>query len=726
MCWKKITIFFVTTAIAVPALFVPTKRAEAFFGCTPTITPPTPLGLFVPVYDAATAVQLSFLNTYQSANFSKECILDALVTMLGQSLINNLTGSIVDWINSDFEGGPAFVTDPAGFFTNIADETAGNFIETQLGPIGQLLCSPFDLRLRLNLWLSTGSSRKQYIGCRLTDIQKNVYGAFTGGSFIASGGWSTFHALTSDPRNNQFGAYILASDALNTELMRKTNEKLRELSEGRGFLSYKKCTEWSEGPNEGTGEGGAKICLKYKVETPGSLINSQLENVFGSELRKFELADEINEVFQALVNYGLRQVFSSAGGGLRGASKVSTGSTLSLTAKLRDPDSFNKLYADAKKEPDTLLRTAAGDIEQTDPTTEDVDNRARGAGASGGQMVPQDRNLALNKTAEQSSTFTRGRPYGPENAVDGIRQGGVVGDNSIYTAAAITDLRTQTNKSFNYWGVTLDKKDSALKEIRIYHRTDISIAEALGKISIVIYNTEGNVVFEKKNIIPTANIVPYTLGIKQENGNRDVVGNRVQILRIDGDWHLQLAEVEVYGTEGATAPAGSEVSVSPGVTLETPPTSTGPIVAPVNQETTTPQAIFAVGEAFSGKVRVLLKKKDTQSGVWKPYAFGQDFSLFTATASGKIPMGNPQQKFAETFVDETVRKDASAAINQPTPYTLVSNLNTSRGTTITISYSFTPDTGARGGQYELMTEFLDSKLQPITGGNYTTTFSVAQ
>lgn len=448
MCCKKFTIPFIIALVATSSLFVPTKRAEAIVSCIPTVATVPDVPLSVPVQNIGEAARQTIANVFHGSNFTKECILDAMVTFLKESLIQNLTGSIVDWINNDFEGGPAFVTDPAGFFVNIADETAGNFIETQLGPIGALLCSPFDLNLRLNLWLSTGASRKQYLGCRLTDIQQNAYEAFTSGGFIANGGWRTFNAITSDPRNNQYGAFIYASDALNTEFIKKANEKLRELSYGRGFLSFKKCAEWSEGPNEGTGEGGEKRCLRYKVETPGSLINNQLNNVFGSELRKFEYADEINEVFEALVNYGLRQVFTKDGGGLLGASKQRSGETTSAAARLRNQN-FSAVYDLAKTDTKTDASIENARIMSTlnDPTA-----RAVGATATTTPLTPlTEQNLALRKPARQSSEWRE--TIKNTNYVTLHEAKLAVDDNSSgWYSAAITNDSSQ-----EWWTVDLEQ-----------------------------------------------------------------------------------------------------------------------------------------------------------------------------------------------------------------------------------------------------------------------------
>ncbi len=698
MRWKNFTTFFVIAALAVPALFAPTKRAEALFGCTPTVTPATPLGIFVPSYDAAVALQNSISNTYQSSNFSKECILDSLVTMLGKSLISNLTGSIVDWINNDFEGGPAFITDPAGFFVNVADETAGNFIETQLGPIGQLLCSPFDLRLRLNLWLSTGASRKQYLGCRLTDIQKNAYEAFTNGGFIANGGWNTFNALTSDPRNNQFGAFIYASDALNTEFIKKANEKLRELSYGRGFLSFNKCIA-SKAETNAT---GGHDCAKYETVTPGSLINSQLENVFGSELRQFELADEINEVFQALVNAGLRQVFAKGGGGLLGASSRGAGQPSSAAQRLRNQD-FSGIYNLAQNDATTtnVFNSKLSSI-SNDYKNAGVGINPQGTDAGVAQQIPA-RNLALDRPAAGSPAFLNA--YSANLAANGYKDGKYKCEFTL--ECAFISIGT-TNP---YWEVTL-AKPSTITEVRIYKRVDDTYDGALGTFTLTIYDTDAadrKSVYSASFVTNNSSTIPFSITPINK------VGKVVRIQRTaSAPVGLGLGEVEVYGTEGETAINESPVNA---ITFSFAPETTNPLVAAVNEPSTLKGA-FTPNIAISGaKIKTTLQHKNNLSGSYTNFAPKQAFDAFLVRVKNT---DTNTVKFARELIKQG--SVLVADMNNAAPYTLPDTVSALKDEPIGIEYEFTPF--VKGQFYRLITEIVDTAGKTISGGTQTLQFSV--
>lgn len=71
------------------------------------------LGLMVPVTDPIVGGNTTAIN-------AKEYCLDAIVSTIGKLVIRKMTDSIVNWINSGFQGEPLFLSDPEGFFTDIA------------------------------------------------------------------------------------------------------------------------------------------------------------------------------------------------------------------------------------------------------------------------------------------------------------------------------------------------------------------------------------------------------------------------------------------------------------------------------------------------------------------------------------------------------------------------------------------------------------------------------
>lgn len=389
----------------------------------------------VPVYDAANA-SINSRTAGATTNVEmKECVIDFLVSVLAETLIQNFTRSIIDWINSGFQGSPAFVTNPEGFFVDVSDQVIGNFIETELGSLGELLCSPFDLQLRISLGILYSSSDRDRISCRLTDIQRNVYDAFTAGSFVLSGGWDSWYAFTALPQNNVWGSYLLVSDSLNSRLSQKINTELEKLRWGRGFLSYQKCVEKNA-------DGTCK--KKGPIQTPGSVIERQLNDTLGLQSQKIAVADEINEILGALINQALVQVFRP--GGLLGIS--------SARPELDEPRYLDRLGSgDVLTDYGTNLERAGGDttyegaLERAGGIPEGLGSTTIAVGTQRESEV-REQNLAFNKPARQSGDWrnnTTGTLHEARNAVDGSSSG-------FYTAAVSYDPSGQQKP---WWEVNL-------------------------------------------------------------------------------------------------------------------------------------------------------------------------------------------------------------------------------------------------------------------------------
>lgn len=271
--------------------------------------------LAVPTDSKVSNILQTSLVADSKAGLAKEFTLDGILNAGMKLVISNVTSSIVNWINSGFQGGPAFITNPESFFTDVADQVAGNFIAgTELG----FLCEPFssDIRIALNIGYSSSFTQRNY--CRLSDIINNTenFAKFTAGDF-SQGGWDSWFEITQNPSNNPLGAYIAAE----TELTQRTSsaqqtEKLK-LDWGDGFLSFQECEV--RGPS-GSGDPNDAPCEKYgDIKTPGTIINNQLSDTLGTGFRQLELADEINEIVGALVgqlvNTVLKEGLSSFGSG---------------------------------------------------------------------------------------------------------------------------------------------------------------------------------------------------------------------------------------------------------------------------------------------------------------------------------------------------------------------------------------------------------------------------
>lgn len=258
------------------------------------------------VVAALSVPTISWPELLQQAKLvSKENLLDCIAGALAKAAIRQLTKSIVNWINSGFQGKPAFLSDPAKFFTDIADEQIGEFIYGS-GLAG--LCSPFALQVKVLVARSSISSRP--VQCTLTKVVKNIQG-FT--QDFQNGGWPAWLALTTVTANNPYGAFLEARSELDERIARAQAEKFHDVQRGGGFLSFSTCLSRSV-----TG-----ACLRAQILTPGTVIGRQLNNVLEGPLRQLELADELGEIIDALMVALLQQLFVGQGG-LRGLSSVSS------------------------------------------------------------------------------------------------------------------------------------------------------------------------------------------------------------------------------------------------------------------------------------------------------------------------------------------------------------------------------------------------------------------
>lgn len=272
---------------------------------------------------AQTTVSAAANTTSAASSYSlwiKEYILDNVAYMLAKMVLRELTSSIVNWINTGFEGNPSFVSNPSEFFKDIGDQLLGEMI---LGNESlAFLCTPFSIDLKLQLAFKYSPFKKR-ISCTLTDVIANASGAvqnasingFTAGDF-AQGGWPAFVNMTTEPQNNLYGAYIQADFELSARIADMEKRKSDELNQGRGFLSWRKCK------NVETGEvdeesGGALVKQVCEVQTPGSVIAGVLDANTTGPLQELHLADEINEVVNALFAQMVKQVLTT---GLRGLS----------------------------------------------------------------------------------------------------------------------------------------------------------------------------------------------------------------------------------------------------------------------------------------------------------------------------------------------------------------------------------------------------------------------
>jgi hypothetical protein len=157
----------------------------------------------------------------------------------------------------------------------------------------------------------------------------NSVEGFMSGDF-SQGGWAAFTALTTQPQNNVYGAYIQAESEMSASIARQGANIQADLTMGSGFMSWEKCTKIYEYHQDDaadsgygqqlvettpdarikSGKDGMTTIESCHRETPGSVIGSSLNKQLGIPADSLNMADEINEIISALFSQLVVQVLN--------------------------------------------------------------------------------------------------------------------------------------------------------------------------------------------------------------------------------------------------------------------------------------------------------------------------------------------------------------------------------------------------------------------------------
>lgn len=290
-CKFGLTTFLVLTVVAFSAPFSLVQAGGGVAGGGAT------LGMQI-TQQAELAVS-SVQNTLSAVGITslatKE-VLDGIAWQIAKQMVSSMTKSLVNWINSGFQGSPAFITDLNSFLLDALDTAAGEYIKS-LGGIGEFICSPFQLDVQAALTINYAQARSGMPSgptgpaCKLSDIRNNVEGFLNG---IGDQGWEDWLTITSNPQNTPYGAYLAAEAKLNIRLTNEAGQELEIANWGNGFLSKRVCEAIEGAPaSQGT---------NCKITTPGQVISEALTFQLSTGPRTLIEADEVNEIIGALIN----------------------------------------------------------------------------------------------------------------------------------------------------------------------------------------------------------------------------------------------------------------------------------------------------------------------------------------------------------------------------------------------------------------------------------------
>jgi hypothetical protein len=254
---------------------------------------------------------------------STQTVSQCLARTLGRLAVQKITDSVVEWINGGFNGQPSFVQDYNKFFTDVADQAAGKFIE---GSDLAFLCSPFQLKVKIAIAQSYASRNSgSAASCTLSQVVGNIDGFMRGD--WAQGGWQGFISLTTEPTNNAYGAYLYGQSRLRATIQLGQQNAAFEISPG-GFLAQKQCT----GPLDL--ETGQRL-PPCKIVTPGSTIEASLTTALGADVQELALGESIDQILGALSNALITKLLYSGLSNVNTSNTSTSGPTSEANALMR-------------------------------------------------------------------------------------------------------------------------------------------------------------------------------------------------------------------------------------------------------------------------------------------------------------------------------------------------------------------------------------------------------
>lgn len=462
----------------------------------------------------------------------KEFSLDAIAYALAKQVLRQITTSVVNWINTGFEGSPSFITDPAGFFIDLGGEIIGDVISKN-GDL-RFLCSPFSIDVRLSLALKYQPFRKR-VTCTLSDIIKNSTNAINGASIngftagdFKQGGWPAFVSMTTEPQNNVYGAYITAKSEIDARIGSHQLRKRDELTQGKGFLSLEWCknvpvageanfigpvapvatdpdfvgpaplarTEVLSpdfvGPEN---VGQARRQKKCEVQTPGSAISGMLETTLGSPIRELELADEFNEIINALFS---QLVTKTLTGGLRSLSGNSSSDQNSYANQLINQQDDVRLIK-------SILKKIANGI---------------------GKYIKQESDYFAQKTTNLEYVITIQKPY-----TDAI---------ICYETKITSNIPPLTTEQISYAREKIAEINTALLTPEVGTSTDESIQGVVNRLDNELFDSQ--LIIDDLNRIKTA--VSTTLSMASSSEVSQQYSDLIDADNIHGPTYLGEARQE--------------------------------------------------------------------------------------------------------------------------------------------------------------------------------------
>ena len=238
--------------------------------------------------------------TLPSWNSMAYCIVNGMIVYIADSTL--------EWINTGFEGNPAFLSNPDQFFKDLANQEKVAFIQNLAYGANSGVCDVFKSSIVSSILSRYGQNQRGYgqgyqnggygqgynsgssfNGCSF-DQKPGQLNLFVGGNFTAGGGWDSWYKLTQSTQNNPYDTYFRTNDRMNSQVQAIELSKTRELNWNNGYLSFWKCE--TETQNK-------KDC---PITTPGTVIQNKLNSTLNLGTDRLVLAEKFDQVVTAVID----------------------------------------------------------------------------------------------------------------------------------------------------------------------------------------------------------------------------------------------------------------------------------------------------------------------------------------------------------------------------------------------------------------------------------------
>lgn len=273
--------------------------------------------------------------------------LNPLAYTVAKVALHSLSKSVVNWINSGFNGSPAFIQDLNQTLLNIGDAEVQRFVN-EFASNGSLQNVPWkdDIAQSVlaNYFRNTSNDSFSLNNPYTLDQVSSDPQAFVNGDY-SKGGLNAWMSLVLSPGNNPLALFQSATNEINNRVAGAQGKKITELNWSNGFSSYRgDCPQLSNQVLSFTGATAGSVslnnanqdCVNQPILTPGAVIaQAANKHLVDAGVDEYISADSIGEIVNALIGNLVGNVLG--GGGLAGTSRPSAGGGRSYIDQAADP-----------------------------------------------------------------------------------------------------------------------------------------------------------------------------------------------------------------------------------------------------------------------------------------------------------------------------------------------------------------------------------------------------